>query len=176
MFCRNDQHIVRSATHCHGRSVEWFGVHQAVDGVEAKLAKLRRAYVARGERRLCQVLAGAGDVVVVGEHVGGCSGGSSHRESSRVAGCAADRIRDDYAELRSVIGSRCWSSRVTGGGCPRDRRSSLLPLIGERSGAGRRHREGSGLAHGDGLVSWLGNNRGRGRADRCRRTRRSSAS
>src|SRR5439155_402148 len=81
-------------------------------------------------------------------------------EGGGVAGHAARRIGDDHGELGATV---CGRRRRRGVGHrrrPADGHAVLLPLIVERGGTGGGHREGRGLAGGDGLAGRLGGDGG----------------
>jgi hypothetical protein len=61
-------HVARAAGDGHARHVQGLSIHLAVDRVRAFLAEFHGVDVRRGKKRLGQVLAGAGIVVVPGKH------------------------------------------------------------------------------------------------------------
>ncbi len=69
--------------------VQRLGVDMAIDGVKAEFAEFRRGDVARGQNRFSQILSGTGNVVVVGQYVGGGGDYCIDREGGSVAGNAA---------------------------------------------------------------------------------------
>ena len=71
----HEHHVVRRALHAERREVQRLGVHLAVGGQEAQLAEAARVHVRGRQHRLRQVLAGAGQVVLVGHDVGAGSHG-----------------------------------------------------------------------------------------------------
>src|SRR5262249_29883692 len=113
---------------------------------------------------------GGGDV---GEGATRRRGWRRHRQCGRAGGGAADAVADDAAELIAVVGRGSAAEAETGRGGAADidegRRATvhLLPLVGDRQGAGRgdgerdrlalRHRLATGLLRyarrlGDGRV------------------------
>src|ERR1700676_2017697 len=138
MLGSRDQQVVSTIARDRDvRGVERLGVDQAIHRIKSEFAKLRGSHVAGGQDRFIQILAGAGDVVVVGQHIGGGHGGIDS-ERSRVAGDASGRIAHGYRELRPVVrGGGRWSG-VAGGGRASYGGSAFLPLVVQRGGARRR--------------------------------------